>query len=137
METRRERTSSVHASYSLTWHRGERRTPHRRLGASGGAWGPMVTSPTAGDPRARASKTSTRGRRTSDTLNGHEHTGGFVHGGPRVLIKNVPHEAWDAREPLARALAAPVDGRGWVCLLRDLLWLLLMNYIVLQILNLS
>ena len=78
--------------------------------------------PTAkADSRAHASKTSTRGRRAGDTLNGHEQGAGWVHPlwTPRV-DRDMPHEAWDARETLAPALAAQVpavaerrEGRGW------------------------
>ena len=56
-------------------------------GSAGLAWPQRLQT------RARASKTSTRGRRASNTLDGHEQgASGFVNDGPGVLIVDVHHE---------------------------------------------
>ena len=58
----------------------------------------------------RASKPSTPGQRASDALNRHgQGVGGPINSRASVLVREVPHEDWDAGETTAPALAAPLE----------------------------
>ena len=82
----------------------------RRFATSAAAPKPRGTGDSKSFPKRlqtlNATKTSTGGRCAGDTLNGDEQGArGFVDGGANMLVREVPHEARDARESFARALA--------------------------------